>query len=211
MSQQNEQKINVTADVVVVLDKSGSMASMGAEPKEALNLFISEQKKEMTDSNALFSLYLFNDKIEKTLVNTPLKDIQEITDYTPEGMTSLFDAVGQAITDKLNTDRNKNVTMVVITDGAENSSREYKTRDSVSKLVKKAETEFQWKVMFLGANIDAFSEGQSLSVSQNHCLQYDQQKFGALKTAVKKAGEACNVYRHASYTKVASQPINLNK
>lgn len=209
MSQQNTK--NVTADVIVVLDESGSMGCMGNEPKEAMNQFIANQKKEMTDPNAQFSLYLFNSNTRKVHVNTPLKDVQEITDYTPGGMTALFDAVGQAITDKLNTDRNKNVVMVVITDGEENSSHEYKTREEVSKLVKKAEKDYQWKVMFLGANIDAFSEGQKLSVSQNHCLQYSQHTRGNLKKAVQTASDASNVYRHASYTRATSQPINLSQ
>ena len=59
-------------DIIVVFDESGSMASMGKEPLEAMNTFVDEQK-ECADEDARFSLYMFNTHVRLAIDDVKLK------------------------------------------------------------------------------------------------------------------------------------------
>jgi len=205
-----EEKKQITADVIAVLDASGSMGSMGSEPQDAINQFVKEQKELSQDPDARFSLYTFNTVVDKVFDNLPLNNIPEYTTYSAGGMTALFDSIGKAITDKLSTDRKENVVMMIITDGQENSSKEYITKGSIKKLIQKVETDHNWKVIFLGANIDAAQEGTSTGMSRGHCVQYTQNLTGDLMNAVRTTSKAASHYRRSAYTNVTPKTLDLS-
>lgn len=161
------------SDLIVIIDESSSMGGMGNEPKDATNNFINEQKGSGGDSK--LSLYTFSDKVRCVIDEKPIKDVESFTDYKPNGMTALYDAIGTAITKKLATPRSSKVVCLIITDGLENASQEFR---DISPLIKKAETEHDWKFIYIGANQDVFSVGQGIGFKPKMCAAYDQTACG---------------------------------
>jgi Mg-chelatase subunit ChlD len=226
MSQQDDQFLNITvtpvpnpteekktptADVVVVVDASGSMKCMGNEPMEAVNGFIEDQKTMSTDPDARLSLYTFNTQTTTVHKEVKLSEVKEFTQYTPGGMTALYECVHLAITEKVDGDRKKNVCLVVITDGAENASSPEYNKDNLKKMIKMVERDHGWQVMFLGANIDAFAEGNKMGTSSHHCAQYDQGKKGDLCAILRTTSAAVNHYRSAAYANLAPTAVDLTR
>ncbi len=83
----------------------------------------------------------------------------------PLGGTALNDAIGHMIVrlgNKFKTmpedKRPAHVIVVIATDGAENSSREY-THAAVKQMVEEQTEKWQWTFVYLAANVDAFATG----------------------------------------------------
>ncbi|MBP5244435.1 MAG: VWA domain-containing protein, partial [Succinivibrio sp.] len=86
----------------------------------------------------------------------------------------LLDCVGMTI-DKVAgyyavNDKKNKVIFAIITDGKENSSREY-TKQIVKKLIEDKK-EAGWEFIFLGANIDAVSEAGAIGITSDRVVQY---------------------------------------
>ena len=186
---------SIVNDIVVIMDESGSMGQLGDEPNQALNSFITEQKNALSD-NATFTLWGFNHEISLKIDDVPLNELDTITNIIPNGMTALFDAIGNAINTKLGKARKDNVICVVITDGLENSSKEF-NKDQIQKMIKLAEEKHQWKFVYLGANQDAFAVGENMGVYRNCCVQFEA-NHGELLRATRAVSENIAVYRNAS-------------
>jgi ADP-heptose:LPS heptosyltransferase len=94
------------------------------------------------------------------------------------GLTALCDAVGTTI-EKFAAIRKKEkgkpspdkVLFVVITDGEENSSKEY-TASKVKKLIRKREKTDGWEFLFLGANIDAAEEAEKIGIPEKRARTF---------------------------------------
>jgi len=98
---------------------------------------------------------------------TPVEEVPELDEstYVPRASTPLWDALGMAIgaTEarlKALTDdeRPDDVLFVVVTDGYENASREFSSRQ-VIQMVSQREAECGWRFIYLGADIDTFFQG----------------------------------------------------
>jgi hypothetical protein len=89
----------------------------------------------------------------------------------PRGSTALLDAVGRAINEtgerlaKMpEAERPGLVVFVVMTDGPENSSREF-TKSHIKQMIEHQQSVYKWQFTFLGANQDAFAEGGAMGVA----------------------------------------------
>ena len=160
------------SDIMFLLDASGSMSSMAKEPVDSLNEFIRKQK---INDGSTFTLVLFNTTMKILLDNTSLSTCNYIyyDQYVPSGMTALYDAIGTMIEKKLESKRNRNVIMVILTDGEENSSQSY-TKESIQKLTERAKSIYNWQFVYLGANQDAFKVGSSLGCNISTGYEYNQ-------------------------------------
>lgn len=187
----SKQKI---ADIIIVIDESGSMSSMGSEPLQALNEFITEQQENAGESR--LSLYAFSSKVRKIYEDVILSSIAQYTDYNPSGVTALYDAIGIAISDKVKSKHHDNTVLVVITDGEDNSSKEF-TSESIKKRIKHMEDVHNWQVVFLAANQDAFATGQGYGVKYQKCNTFSMQK-GSMLGALRSCSSAVKAYRHDS-------------
>lgn len=159
--------------IIFVMDKSGSMISMGNEPIDGLNNFYDDQKK-ICEFNS--TLIFFNEKVFFVHENKSSAELVNITeeDYKPSGMTALYDAIGKGI-DYQQSIKTDDVIFVILTDGLENSSQEY-TKDTIKTLIQKMETEYKWKFMYLGANQDSFEEGGKLGLK--HTTNFEATPVG---------------------------------
>lgn len=156
------------SEIVVILDRSGSMASIASDMEGGLNKFIEEQKN-LDEEGAKFTLARFDNMYELVHDGIPLADAPNIS-LEPRGMTALLDAVGKTVSTVNSREHAEKVIVLIITDGFENSSREWK-REAVKQLVEKC-TADGWDFVYLGANVEAFDEAGGIGVSMRSTLNY---------------------------------------
>jgi uncharacterized protein YegL len=168
----------VKSKIVVIADRSGSMESIKNDAIGGFNNFIDEQKK--VDGEADLSLILFDHEYEVSYKNVDIKDVQHLNNetYVPRGMTALLDAIGKTITDVgielhnlAENERPNKVIVCIITDGEENSSKEY-TKSKIKEMVEHQRNKYSWEFIFFGANMDAVTEGVQYGFSPMQCTTY---------------------------------------
>lgn len=153
--------------IAMVLDRSGSMDSCRAATISAVNKYLHEARGDANMKEADFSLLIFDSQsIDEIRSGVPvsIKDISA-EDYTPRGGTPLYDAIGRGIDGldkKLAGAGTGKAILVIVTDGQENSSRRY-NHAAISELIK-ARQAAGWLIVFLGAGLDAASQGLALGV-----------------------------------------------
>lgn len=159
--------------IVTILDMSGSMGEIANEVIGSFNKFIDDQKTN--EDNAIVSLVLFDNIIEKPFTKIDLNDMPKIDEkiYWPRGLTSLYDAIGQTIA---RFKEDENVILLIQTDGMDNTSKEY-TQQSVKNLIKKM-TEKGWDINFLGADIDVKVEGMGMGMSTGKSVAFSKSATG---------------------------------
>jgi hypothetical protein len=171
------QKLNQT-EIVVVLDRSGSMGSIAPSTVEGFNTFLNEQQN--SEGEAFITLVQFDDRYEINYKSIPVKNAQKLIlgeSFVPRGSTALLDAIGQTI-EGLETDRD--VVFVIITDGEENSSKTYK-REAINKMIDTLQKENGWKFLFLAANQDAIHAGSSIGIQTANSITYASNNSGTSK------------------------------
>lgn len=148
-------------DVVILLDRSGSMAACRSDHEGGIKAFIEDQKKVPGDVR--FTLIQFDDKDPNEVVvdGIPISEFKDFT-FSPRGWTPLNDAIFKAIAhveSRVGKEKTK-VVFLVVTDGVENCSREA-TKEMVQKRIAEVEKN-GWNVIYLGANVDCFHEAKQI-------------------------------------------------
>ena len=161
---------NDLTDITMVIDRSGSMQSIRTDAEGGINSFIEQQKQEPGEANV--TLVQFDTKYEFVHSGVNIKQVPPFT-LMPRGSTALLDAVGRAINETGSrlaemeeSQRPGLVVFVIVTDGEENSSREF-TREQIKTMVEHQQSVYNWKFTFLAANQDAFAEGASMGVAMD--------------------------------------------
>lgn len=161
--------------ICLILDRSGSMAGRETEVIGGVNTFLDEQKA-LPDPASIAFVRFDTGAIERFRPMQPLAVAQHLTpaDFQPRGGTPLLDAVGStvaALDDDWKRERPDRCVVVIVTDGAENSSREY-TREKVKELIQSRQDSGKWAFIYLGANVDAFAEAGSMGISMANTANY---------------------------------------
>lgn len=172
--------------LLVITDRSGSMASCAGEMRNALNQYFKEQAE--VEGECVVDYVQFDNQYDVVYTDRPVSEAYAVLD--PRGSTALLDAIGKAVTDlgkkladKPEDERPGTVVVVTITDGYENSSQEWKP-DTVKALIKEQEDKYNWNFTFLGANIDAVSVGASFGFNPDHSLTYSTSNTGAMSASL---------------------------
>jgi len=166
---------------VLIIDRSGSMATIAKETQNGIRLFVSEQRE--IPGRATLSLYQFDHEHDTIHDFTPLRDVAPYT-LTPRGNTALLDACGFAITkvgEKLaamsEPERPGKVIVVIATDGQENFSREYKLPQVRDMITRQRET-YGWEFAYIGANQDSFAEAGAMGIPRFSSMDYEANTVG---------------------------------
>ena len=187
--------------IICILDRSGSMSSIMDDSIGGFNTFL-KQQKELPDE-ATITIALFDDKYELIYDNVDIKKAKELTsaEWYPRGMTALYDAIGKTINTekanfaKLGDNKPNKVLVCIVTDGYENSSREFNV-DDIKSLIKDCEKQ-DWNFIYLAANQDAFDVGSSFGVSAGNTFTYMASSAG-VNTMNAKLSNAATSYRSLS-------------
>lgn len=149
--------------IILVLDESGSMALQKSEIISGVNEMIRNQRN-LQDGHIDFSIVKFNEKVTKVRENC-LKHIQPLTsrDYNPNGMTALYDAIGVCINKYI---EDKDTIMIIATDGAENSSREY-TRQNMLDMIEKQRKTKNWNFIYLSEDPTTVKQGEDIGFTNS--------------------------------------------
>lgn len=154
----------------ILLDRSGSMQGLWVEALSSVNAYAKELANktdgDAVDSHVTLAVFDSHDALQFDVLRRkqPALHWETVTDKdaSPRGMTPLLDAIGRiiALADSDNPDK---AVIVVMTDGAENASREM-TRDGVKAALDRVKKR-GWDVVFLGANFDNISDASSVGVA----------------------------------------------
>jgi Mg-chelatase subunit ChlD len=88
----------------------------------------------------------------------------------PGGCTALLDAVGRTIDNMIN--QEGKTLVVILTDGLENSIKEYKLDQIKEKI--KYRRDAGWEFIFLVANQGAWESGNSMGIAGAQTFNFDQ-------------------------------------
>jgi hypothetical protein len=180
--------------IAVLLDETGSMDSCRDDAIAGFNAWLRSQQ-ELGDPCTL-TLVTFSDRagaplcrlVHEGLSITEVAPLTRET-YTPGGNTPLYDAVVRTIRwmDRLRP-RPERVLMVILTDGAENASREHTLRQ-VHDLIREREATGHWTFVYLAANQDAWATGGHMGIGAGNIAAFLTQDahgaFGAVAEAIR--------------------------
>ena len=179
--------------IAVVLDESGSMNSCWDATIDGFNEFVNGQKNADESGQAYLTLVKFDaPQIHTVCTNVNVKSVEPLNrnTYRPNGGTNLMDAIGKTMNNVNNVlasvpqDERPSVMVVIITDGGENASQEFRG-EQIKSMVKTAESQ-DWLFTFLGANVDAFSMGQTFGMNASNSVNYTTASMAATMDVLTK-------------------------
>lgn len=197
--------MNNITELIFILDRSGSMSGLESDTIGGFNSMIEQQKKQ--DGECYVSTILFDNESKVLHDRVKLADIPKMTDkdYVVGGCTALIDAIGGAIKHVKNIhkyarpeDVPANTMFVITTDGQENASRAYSSKQ-VKEMIEQ-QKKHGWEFLFIGANIDAVETAACYGIDKNKAVNYNADSVGT-KVLYESLGKvACEVR--------ASKPIS---
>lgn len=178
---------------LIILDESGSMSGLEKMSVDGVNETIQTIRgaaNEHPEQKQMFSFITFSGMGDRRpyRIHTLLSEISEVKEmsmdaYRPCGNTPLWDTMGIALSALEKEVGDNDIALVtVITDGYENSSREYSGRmiqDMVKRLDKKG-----WVFTYIGANQDAMMEAGKLGIRNS--LNFDADEEGTKRMWMKE-------------------------
>lgn len=165
-------------ELVMILDRSGSMAGLEKDTIGGYNSMLEKQRAE--EGDCVITTVLFDHCYELLHDRIDIRAVKNITEkeYYVCGSTALVDAIGKTIDKIVNVQKNtaedyraEKVLFVIITDGEENSSRRY-SLGQVKEMIEHQKKRYGWEFLFLGANIDAVATAGSFGIQADNAVDY---------------------------------------
>lgn len=166
-------------DITIILDRSGSMASLQKETIGGLNSFLKKQSDAELSTHSFVKIKVvqFDDQYEPgNTYNATIHPIFNEFTYQPRGMTALYDAIGKTVNAAgarfaaMNErDRPEKVLFVIITDGMENSSHEF-TNAKIKEMIAHQQKKYLWDFVYMGANQDAWAVGATMGFANGKIM-----------------------------------------
>jgi hypothetical protein len=162
--------------VTFLLDRTGSMQSCKAATIEAFNAYLDTLKKNAEGIEFSF-LQFDSQSLDKICIAEHPGNVAFLTDasYQPRGSTPLIDASYKTIkaveTALAKRDDKPQIVICIQTDGYENASTEHSMADL--NLLIKEKTGLGWQFVFMGAGIDAYTQGAQMGVPAAQTMSYD--------------------------------------
>jgi len=148
------------------------------------NQFLKEQKE--APGEAKLTVELFDSQCSFYVLNADIRSVDPLNEksYSPSGNTALYDAIGKAI-DETGTrlaayeaeSRPAKVIFAILTDGEENSSREY-DKKKIFDMIKKTRDTLGWEFIYLAAGAEAFKGGADIGMNVSKMALYRNDNAG---------------------------------
>ena len=179
--------MNSRPHIYLLLDRSGSMASMVGDVIGGFNTFLDEQRAQAGDARMTLVQFDSQDPQEVLVDAAPLSRVRHLSPRTfqPRGGTPLLDATGRLVARasirleerRQLKKRPEEIIFVTITDGHENQSREYSLANIRALVAEKQAA--GWTFVYLGAGIDAYGEAGGIGYDQRSSLAWAPDGTGA--------------------------------
>lgn len=167
-------------ELVVLLDRSGSMQACRDDHEGGLRSFIRDQRNLAGEVRLTFVRFDSHDPFELVLDGVPLREVhEESLTLLPRGDTPLLSALGltiEHVSHRLSTRQEDpdQIVFMVVTDGQENASHRMErpfTKEQIKALIREKEAT-GWKCLYLGANVDAFADAADVGVGAQASMGY---------------------------------------
>jgi len=174
--------------VQFVQDRSGSMGSAWDETLNGFKSFVNDlrEKAKGTDVEYLFSLTTFDTIVENPIAIQPIGEVdpEELGKHGPRGATALYDAVGATIkATEDNPHGADKIIVVIVTDGQENSSREW-SKDALHKTIDAKLSAGNWTFTYLGTQPETWDDAGKIGVGAGASATYQPQMANAAYATV---------------------------
>ena len=171
--------------ISVILDRTGSMQPIREDVVGGFNAFLAEQ--QAAPDPATFTLVQFDSQDPYEVLHADVDIVGvpplRLDQYVPRASTPLYDAIGRGILEleaalarQPDGQRPERVIFVIVTDGAENASREF-DRKRVASLIE-AKKALGWDFVFLSADMAAFEDAGRMGVDGGSSLMFSKSKRG---------------------------------
>ena len=188
---------NTSVHSYILLDRTGSMSGIWDEALTSVNTYaksVGEEEVGEADLDTKVSLAVFDaqDGLQFDVLRRSVAAEQwtEVTndEASPRGMTPLYDAIGQMVS-LAEADSPEKAVLVIMTDGAENASREM-TGAGAKAALDRARAR-GWEVVFLGAEFASFQDADSVGVNSSRQLAVGA---GQLSATMQRLGKKSRGY-----------------
>lgn len=192
-------------EIILIIDKSGSMDAIKSFAIEGFNAFLDQQRQVERSANV--TLVLFDHRYHLIHNGIDIHKVENLqnSNYKPSGTTALLDAVGRTVDrvgerlDSLEeSQKPENVIVFILTDGLENSSSDY-SRRKVRNMIEHQESKYSWEFIYGGANQDAFAEAGGLGIKRKNTFNFDATAEGT-KVAYEESSKIMESYRTGTIT-----------
>ena len=175
--------------VCFIIDESGSMYDSVSDVKGGFKKIIDEQKAN-TEGACAISIFRFETYTKPAdFIMRDVKEVENELNYNPGGGTAMYDGIGNAIdtigkklADMPESERPEKNLIVIMTDGEENSSREYQP-SRIREMIKHQENKYNWTFLYIGTDISNTNDADRVGVST---------KFATTRGKMFKAYDAVN-------------------
>lgn len=158
--------------VCFIIDESSSMWTSVADVKGGFQKIIDEQK---ANENGTCAISIFRFATTPKEADFIMKDVREVENelfYNPSGCTAMYDGIGKAI-DEIGErlasmpeeERPEKNLIVIMTDGEENSSREY-SASRVKEMIKHQEDKYSWTFLYIGTDISNTKDADNIGIGR---------------------------------------------
>ncbi len=173
--------------ISVVLDRTGSMESIRDDVIGGYNAFLREQKDQPGIATLTLVQFDSQDPYEVIHQFEPIANLQGLSrqTYVPRASTPLLDAIGRGINDleKRIGDlpeeyRPEKVVVVIITDGQENASKEFR-KERIVEMIRDKRQRYGWQFVFLSADIDSIQDAVEYGFHGASTIRFDKSSRGS--------------------------------
>jgi hypothetical protein len=170
-----------TLDILVILDRSGSMQMGRADHEGGLRSFVKDQQQLPGDVRFTLVQFDSHDPCEIVFDRTPIREVDaDSITLIPRGGTPLYQAIGEAVSHlRSAVGDGSNLVCMIITDGQNTDWHTEWNASSVKQLIAERE-KAGWSTLFLGANIDTFAEAAAIGVGGNTSVSYSNAVAGSV-------------------------------
>jgi hypothetical protein len=194
--------------ISVILDRTGSMQSIRDDTIGGFNAFLKEQQNQPGVATLTLVQFDTQDPYEVIHRFKPISEVPELTHNTfvPRASTPLLDAIGRGINDldkcladMEDSQRPSKVVLAIITDGQENSSREFR-KDQIAKMIQQKQEQNQWQFVFLSADLASIDDAGEYGIRATSSMSYDKSADG-VASAWRSMSNSLSGYRSAKHLK----------
>jgi len=173
--------------ISIILDRTGSMEIIRDDTIGGFNVFLNENNKQPGRVTLTLVQFDSQDPYEVIHQFTLIHEVPELTyeTYVPRASTPLLDAIGRGINDldqqlALLDEEEKpsGVVFVVITDGQENSSKEFR-KDQIVKMINEKQEKDDWQFVFLSADLESINDALAYGFTGKSVMSYDKSAGGS--------------------------------